>query len=527
MKIKLILLLTIYFQISFAQSYFTNKYVTAESNCWNTKVGNIITDSNKDVLVTTSSLYHRSGNFLTNNAILVLKLDQNGDTLFSKSLFRNDNLKYYGISISKSNINEYLLTYSHNIGDSTFGVIKLANNGSVIFSKEFYVLNTYGFPNGMVNRFSGFNGICLSDNNYLGCGANSIGNNKPCLVKLDQNGNKVFGLTFFYQNGATNAVFNKVLECKNGDYLCLGYGKVGAFFGIIIVKLNKYGQIKWQKSYKSVIDIFPTAALEDKYGNILLTGYKFDANTQGLIIKTDSLGNVLKSVFSVNSEMNIPWAIKSDNQQNYYINGTRLYNDSNSVVISDHFVLKLDSNLNKIKTLKVDKDWDGVDLTIENNMLYTFGRDKNGKILIANSNLDLNFCEKKEIEYTFANATFSTSNLNFTTVNDILVKNISFMETNSIPYETLCKSTVNIQKSNKENDDINIYPIPTEDELNITSTVEINKVSLTDICGLEVKFEIALKQNQLKLNLGSLKKGIYLIHIYTKDGIIMKKVIKS
>jgi hypothetical protein len=68
-----------------------------------------------------------------------------------------------------------------------------------------------------------------------------------------------------------------------------------------------------------------------------------------------------------------------------------------------------------------------------------------------------------------------------------------------------------------------IYPVPTQDFINIESTISIDKIEIYTITGSK----IIERRNSNKVDLHNLEKGMYLIKIHSKGNTMSKKIIKQ
>jgi hypothetical protein len=72
-----------------------------------------------------------------------------------------------------------------------------------------------------------------------------------------------------------------------------------------------------------------------------------------------------------------------------------------------------------------------------------------------------------------------------------------------------------------------VFPLPANDEINLRTTKEIEKVSITDVLGRQLYF-YGLETENKKIDLGNFSKGLMVMRIFYKDGTIEeKKIIKS
>ena len=76
------------------------------------------------------------------------------------------------------------------------------------------------------------------------------------------------------------------------------------------------------------------------------------------------------------------------------------------------------------------------------------------------------------------------------------------------------------------NNKIAIFPNPANDFINIQSNSEITKTEIQDLNGRMITKENQNSEN-IVLNINLLSKGIYLLKIENKNGILVKKFFKE
>jgi len=71
---------------------------------------------------------------------------------------------------------------------------------------------------------------------------------------------------------------------------------------------------------------------------------------------------------------------------------------------------------------------------------------------------------------------------------------------------------------------LQIYPNPTKDDLFIKSALQINKIEIYSLTGF-----LLLTENNFseKISLSALLQGVYLIKVYTNEGIVVRKIVKE
>jgi hypothetical protein len=72
---------------------------------------------------------------------------------------------------------------------------------------------------------------------------------------------------------------------------------------------------------------------------------------------------------------------------------------------------------------------------------------------------------------------------------------------------------------------LNIYPNPNNGQFIITNSEPINEIFITDLQGKNVYTSKNLNVNSLDIEIYNLEKGMYLVNIFTKDGMNMKTVV--
>jgi hypothetical protein len=89
----------------------------------------------------------------------------------------------------------------------------------------------------------------------------------------------------------------------------------------------------------------------------------------------------------------------------------------------------------------------------------------------------------------------------------------------------LCNENFGIRQNPAKNDDLIIYPNPSDNIITIESPVNA-AVEITDIKGQLIK-SIALKDHSLYIDMSNFSRGIYIIRAMTDKEIITKKLIKQ
>ena len=94
----------------------------------------------------------------------------------------------------------------------------------------------------------------------------------------------------------------------------------------------------------------------------------------------------------------------------------------------------------------------------------------------------------------------------------------------AIPVVRNVKVNNTLSITNQEIHDIQIFPNPTKNKLNINSKYKINKITIINLLGKKVIEKTSLLNY---VNLNKLPKGVYILKIDFENGILNKKIIKE
>lgn len=98
--------------------------------------------------------------------------------------------------------------------------------------------------------------------------------------------------------------------------------------------------------------------------------------------------------------------------------------------------------------------------------------------------------------------------------------------TNSIYYVIEYNNTLGV-RSNEQIASLQIFPNPTKEKIEVTSTIEIKKIEVRSVEGKIVRTVNAVKKIEI-IDLTGLTNGIYFVDVTTKDNtLITKKIVKE
>ncbi|MFN7013863.1 MAG: T9SS type A sorting domain-containing protein [Bacteroidia bacterium] len=232
-----------------AQSFFFEK-----------KLGDLLPDLARDIVqYPDSSIYILGTTIFPNNAQVTLtKTDALGNSLWVKYYggIYND----YGISLLSLN-NELIIAYEKETSPNNIdiGIIKTDTSGNILFTSTFGINTKNESPRQL---------IATLDGNYVLCGfiSDNHGYNDIYVIKFDNNGNEIWSLS---AGGNNNDYASGITQLPDSSYLVSGDTKSYSMGGydVYLVKLDKNGNILWDKTY----------------------GDSYDNGSQGILYTSDNL----------------------------------------------------------------------------------------------------------------------------------------------------------------------------------------------------------------------------------------------
>src|SRR5690554_6231791 len=100
--------------------------------------------------------------------------------------------------------------------------------------------------------------------------------------------------------------------------------------------------------------------------------------------------------------------------------------------------------------------------------------------------------------------------------------NIKITALNAVPPYVLNAENFLAQK-------FNLYPNPATNIVNITNSenMAVQQIMVYDVAGKELSTQTFNNKSEILLNVENLASGVYLLHIETKEGTAVKKLIKK
>lgn len=224
-----------------------------------------------------------SGDYYWPN-LLVMKLNSYGDTIWSK-IFADEGHSH-GFSICQTNDSGYVVSGftcdNEYYWDYVMYVLKLNENGDTIWTKK------YGNSNIIANRV-----IQTLDGNYTVLGVNyAFAFTQVVILKINDNGEEVWGKTYNFSTSTHPQIIYSLEQSLDSSYILAGYtSPQPGFEDIWIVKLDKYGDTLWTKTYGSPsLHEIGYYALPTQNGGYVVNAM---SGNNMIFMKLDNNGNVL------------------------------------------------------------------------------------------------------------------------------------------------------------------------------------------------------------------------------------------
>jgi len=237
-----------------------------------------------------------------NNDSYVVKTDSLGVVQWTQEIGSNGD--EYANAVHETTDGNFIMVgdaTSYGFGGTDVEVVKFHKNGNIIWD------HTYGD-----NLNNGSQGIIeLSNGKYLTFGETEIAHFSPFdffIDMIDTNGTDLGRHKF--GGIATDALFSLV-ETPGMQFICTGYSRSYnglQAYDIVLFKVDTTGNIKWLKNFYSPgIDV-GYEILPSLFGGYLITGLFANNNTDYVLIKSDTLGNVvlgINNAFKINNETTV------------------------------------------------------------------------------------------------------------------------------------------------------------------------------------------------------------------------------
>jgi len=309
----------------------------------------------------------------------------------------------------------------------------------------------------------------------LVCGYATEGTEKKMwLLGLDQDGTKL-GERFYSLNGDDEA--NCVIEFEDGSYALIGksYDNVNGDYDGVLVRTDSEGNEIWSVFSIGTADEEYNDFVIDANGNYIITGSMEDeefGDNDLLLMSVSNNGNFL------NYSYTFDYQVGNDVAHRIYINNSDYFLAGS---VEDVANGDLDAYLAKINVANGSIIGDEIYGGSYDDVFSDFGFANDGGYIC--------------VGYSMVNSTDADVYLVKTDENGGVVSTPSVVTKNNISY----------------------YPNPANEFISINTTTELQSFEIVDITG---KILLTGKLNNSQINLSSIENGVYFIRFYDNKGIV-------
>jgi len=316
----------------------------AKPNLWQKTYGKSNDDEAKAITPTRDGGYIVAGwtSSFGKSDVYLIKIDKNGNKIWQKTYGESDLSGAEAITPTEDG--GYIVagwTGLFGNGNEYVYLIKIDENGNKIWQKTYG--GSYDDEAEAITP--------TEDGGYIVAGwikSFGNGNEDVYLIKIDKNGNKIWQKTY---GGSGNDRAYTITPTKDGGYIVAGYtdsfgnGKKDVY----LIKIDENGNKIWQRTYGGIDWDVANAITPTKDGGYIVAGDTISFGKRGSVdvylIKIDKDGNKVWQRAFGGSGSDIANAITPTEDGGYIVAG---YTDSFGNGNEDVYLIKIDKNGNKI-----------------------------------------------------------------------------------------------------------------------------------------------------------------------------------
>lgn len=274
--------------------------------------------------------------------LLIMEINDNGDTLWSKRNIFNGDRVSYDISVRDAvKLSDGSIIVCGNLGNNGV-LIKISSNGDIIWSRKLGFDNRYIIYKSVIETY---------DNKFMIAGKlvgpGGAETDDALLIKTDAEGDtiwtKTYGYIEVYYNNYNISNANSIIETENKDYLICGQiGGCQKYPDIFIFKTDENGNVIWHniygsKDYDEGISIISSGNNEFiALGNSVISGQ----NWQVYLLKINEKGDIIWQDFFGENTLEMGNAICNTSEGDILVCGRKKVSDNNF----DTYLLKINPN---------------------------------------------------------------------------------------------------------------------------------------------------------------------------------------
>jgi len=449
--------------------------------------------------------------------IYLVKLDSNGDTLWTKAIGDPNN------SIDVHSVQQ----------TSDSGYVACGMKGNDLF-----FLKTNATGNVVWHKIYGGSAIETaysiqetSDGGYIVAGVIEFisGSSTICLIKIDSNGNTTWTTNF----DGTVSVYDYayfVEQTDDGGYILTGSGLIPLVSGgMCLVKTDSAGNIAWSKSFDGINSGYSVQQTAD--GGYIIVGTSFITDYNICLIKTNSSGDTLWTRTFGGIDMDQAKSVKITDDGGYIIAGqTRSFTTG----LTNGYLIKTDSN----GDLAWSRSFGGTSY----DMLYSaqqtsdggyiavgqtnsFGSGMTDIYLIKTDAFGMSGCYEMNAATTLSTSPLQIGAPMYQTSSGSTLTGTILQTGGGGIIQTLCLFSGSPEQLKIPA--LSLFPNPANSYITIDfkSNEKSSEVIITDIKGQLVYSKSGIETQLLDINTTWFADGIYLVSIQTTDQVKIEKLI--
>jgi hypothetical protein len=402
-------------------------------------------------------------------------------------------------------------------------LIHLDKNGTRISDYVFGTNYDYDMPSSITST---------SDNGFLIGGMTDAGPGTATdcyVIKFDQNLNLEFANA--YGDSGSQGV-SDLIQTSDNNFVFVGNTSAfgSAVSKILICKINPFGDLIWSKTYELNSLILSSAIVEMNNKDLAVSGRVNDigaGESDLFLLKVDSAGNFLrcKTIGSTGGEFSSDLVKLPDNN-------LVLVGNSSGFGSPGGFIAQTDSDGYIINAaifpsaFSLTSAVSGLDGNIAiSGCTNTFGSGANDMILISSDD-SVHFCNSLSVipftmriilledSVTFLSAPAGQIMNSGTVIDSFGIENI------------ICTGTA-IDEINKNENQVSIYPVPSDGNFIIKFSDRITKgeIMICNVVGENI-FEVSIyNESEKEINVENITQGIYFVKVIDGKNIYSKKLI--
>lgn len=491
------------------------------SDCLNKSSSTLTTTDDGGFAICQSTFSFGTGH----QRIYFLRLHPNGDTIATRTYSLSNN-HCIGRSIFQLPGGDFIMGVEWGGPQGGIGLIRTNNYGDTIWTKRF---------NGTsINSLApGYFGFPFSDGGFGAVGTVAVsGFYCAAIAKTDQNGQTIYSRIYQADN-YSNLILYAASETHDGGMIATGI-HYGVTLDIILMKIDAAGNEQWTKKYGGPYDDFGYQVKELPDHTFLVTGsYANDVvgvDSDAFLMKTDSAGNLIFS--KTYGDTLFQWANSFDIHPvtgDITLCGNLQYAQ---MAYTDAYLLHLDSlgNYSWGQRYGGSQEEAGCSLAATPDggfalcgFTKSFGSGLYDLYLVKTDGAGDAGCNTYPYAPPVNNVSFSQGVVNAQFVSPLIDASVPCTMAYGTTVSDIC-SNVGIEEQKPAL--INLFPVPADDYLNLSSNVNGNfSLHIYTSLGQEVFY------SEYQSTAGSITRiptrnfppGIYFMRVITSEGISEKR----